>query len=66
MTYITGTLLFPGPDYGKPVSAVDVQVNGQMLYISYLEGGKLKAGAMSIVQNPDGSLPIAMSGCAIV
>jgi hypothetical protein len=66
MATITGVLLLPNADYGKSVSVVDVHLNGQSIELTYIEGGKLKAGSISCVQNPDGSLPAAMSGCTIV
>ena len=64
---IVGTLLIPNLDYGKTVSAVDVQLNGSQIEVVYLdEEGLLKAGSLSCVQNFDGTLNGAMSGCSVV
>ena len=67
MATITGTLLIPNADYMTAVSAVDVTANGQQIYVTYVDAsGNLKSTSVSFVQNPDGSAPAAMSGCAIV
>jgi len=67
MPTIVGTLLIPNADYLESVSAVDVQSNGQTIYVTYIDSdGNLKAGSTSFVQNVDGSVPSAMSGCSIL
>jgi len=66
MATIIGTLLIPSADYMTTVSAVDVHLNGQSIELTYIDStGKLKAGSISCVQNPDGSLPAIMSDCTI-
>lgn len=66
MPTVVGTLLIQGEDYLTTVSAVDFDVNGQTLYVTYVNGdGDTKAKSMSIIQNVDGTLPVAISGCSI-
>jgi hypothetical protein len=63
---ITGKLCIQNADYLQPVSAVNIDVNGQTVYITYLDAdGKLKSATASIVVDSNG-IPAAMSGCAIV
>ena len=66
MATIAGTLLIKNADYLTAVSAVDVTANGQQIYVTYIDAdGNLKASSTSLVQNNDGSVPAAMSGCSI-
>lgn len=62
---LSGTMLILGEDYGSVVDVVDVDINGQTIYIAYVSNGKLKVKADSIVQNVNGTLPILMSGCTV-
>ena len=64
--YVTGTILATNSDYLTSVSAVNMEVNGQMVYITYIDSsGNLKAASKSFVTDANG-LPIIMSGCSIV
>ena len=69
---IVGTLLIPNLDYGKTVSAVDVNLNGSQIEVVYIdEEGLLKAGSLSCVYAWSDALsahvPVpVMSGCNIV
>ena len=69
---IVGTLLIPNLDYGKTVSAVDVQLNGSQVGVVYLDStGNLKAGSLSCIYAWSDALsahvPVpVMSGCSIV
>ena len=64
--YVTGTLLIQNGDYLQSVSAVDIDVNGQTVYITYIDStGKLKSASTSYVVDSNG-IPASMSGCAIV
>jgi hypothetical protein len=66
MSTIVGTLTITGPDNLTTVSAVDLDVNGQCIYITYLDSsGNLKTAVGSIVQNVDGTRRVSMSGCSI-
>ena len=63
---VVGTLLVQNSDYMQTVSAVDINANGQQIYISYVTAdGNLRATSTSLVIGPDG-IPSAMSGCTIV
>ena len=68
---IVGTLLIPNLDYGKTVSAVDVNLNGSQIEVVYLDAGQLKAGSISCVYAWSDALSAhvvvpAMSGCSVV
>jgi len=70
MATIVGTLLIPNLDFGKTVTAVDVQLEGSQVSVVYYEGGQLKAGSLSCVYNWSDALsahvPVpVMSGCTI-
>jgi hypothetical protein len=66
MPIVVGTLLIQNADYLTTVSAVDVTLNGSQIELSYVKAGLLKAGSISCVNNPDGTLPSIMSGCTII
>ena len=64
--YVTGTLLIQHQDYMQAVSAVDFDVTGQMIYVTYIDSnGNLRAASKSFIQAGAGVENI-MSGCSII
>lgn len=63
---VSGTFLINGEDYGTSVNAVDLNANGQQLYITYVDAsGNLKCRQTSIMPDVGGSTPVVMSGCTV-
>jgi hypothetical protein len=65
--YITGTLTIAPNDYLTAVSAIDINVEGQMAYVTYINSsGQLRVASKIYKNDPDGTVTNLMSGCAIV